>query len=144
MPLLDAAYRQDAVLPEGTIREIAARGLIVSGLGTGAVDDIEAVRPSGRAFGARRPAGTRDQIIVNRRGEATGVPHVFRHTMAHRFRLHGGQEGDLASLGGWTDRNMLARYGASAATEQAVSTPSFRSRRSTPSRTPADAARSGP
>jgi site-specific recombinase XerD len=62
--------------------------------------------------------------IVKRRGEAAGVegvfPHLFRHTMAHRFRAKGGQEGDLASLGGWRSPAMLARYGASAATERAI------------------------
>ena len=62
--------------------------------------------------------------IVKSRGEAAGVedvfPHLFRHTMAHRFRMKGGQEGDLASLGGWRDPKMLARYGASAASERAI------------------------
>jgi integrase/recombinase XerD len=47
-------------------------------------------------------------------------PHLFRHTMAHRYRLAGGQEGDLAELGGWRSQQMLARYGRSAASERAI------------------------
>ena len=62
--------------------------------------------------------------IVKGRGAGAGVegvfPHLFRHTMAHRFRMKGGQEGDLASLGGWRSPAMLARYGASAASERAI------------------------
>jgi site-specific recombinase XerD len=62
--------------------------------------------------------------IVKNRGAAAGVddvfPHLFRHTFAHRFRLKGGQEGDLAALGGWRSPAMLARYGASAASERAI------------------------
>ena len=61
---------------------------------------------------------------VKARGEQAGIdglyPHIFRHTFAHRFRLDGGQEGELASLGGWRSPAMLARYGASAATERAI------------------------
>jgi site-specific recombinase XerD len=61
---------------------------------------------------------------VKRHGEEAGIdglfPHALRHTFAHRFRLEGGQEGELASLGGWKSTAMLARYGASAAVERAV------------------------
>jgi len=32
----------------------------------------------------------------------------------------GMEEGDLQVLGGWRDRSMLSRYGASAATERAL------------------------
>lgn len=62
--------------------------------------------------------------MVKARGEQAGIdglyPHIYRHTFAHRFRLNGGQEGELASLGGWRSPAMLARYGASAATERAI------------------------
>lgn len=62
--------------------------------------------------------------IVKARGEDAGVegvfPHLFRHTMAHRFRVKGGQDSDLQSLGGWRSPAMLARYGASAASERAI------------------------
>jgi hypothetical protein len=34
--------------------------------------------------------------------------------------MSGGQDRDLAALGGWRDPRMLARYGASAASERAV------------------------
>jgi len=47
-------------------------------------------------------------------------PHRFRHTAAHRWLLAGGQEQDLARIAGWTPGSvMLARYGASAASERA-------------------------
>jgi site-specific recombinase XerD len=62
--------------------------------------------------------------IVRDRSADAGVlgvhPHLFRHTFAHRFRLKGGQEGDLASLGGWRSPKMLARYGASAASDRDI------------------------
>lgn len=47
-------------------------------------------------------------------------PHQFRHTSAHRWLMAGGQEQDLARIAGWTPGSaMLARYGASAASERA-------------------------
>jgi site-specific recombinase XerD len=62
--------------------------------------------------------------VVKVRGEDAGIkglhPHALRHTFAHRFRSRGGEEGDLAQLGGWRSPAMLARYGASAAAERAV------------------------
>jgi site-specific recombinase XerD len=92
-----------------------------------------------RARARHKDAGTSDRVwlgargplheqavwgLVKNRGTDAGVdgvfPHLFRHTMAHRFRMKGGQEGDLASLGGWRSPAMLARYGASAAAERAI------------------------
>ena len=61
--------------------------------------------------------------VVRRRGREAGIdhlhPHLFRHTMAHRWLAAGGQEHDLIRIAGWSDTQMLARYGASAATERA-------------------------
>jgi site-specific recombinase XerD len=57
--------------------------------------------------------------VVKRRSREAGVghvhPHQFRHTFAHRWLADGGGEGDLVRLMGWADRQMLNRYGSSAA-----------------------------
>jgi site-specific recombinase XerD len=45
--------------------------------------------------------------------------HQFRHTFAHAYLSDGGSEGDLCMIAGWRSRQMLARYGASAAAERA-------------------------
>jgi site-specific recombinase XerD len=62
--------------------------------------------------------------LVRERGRLAGIerlhPHLFRHTYAHLSLAAGMQEGDLQRLGGWRDRSMLSRYGASAATERAL------------------------
>ena len=42
-------------------------------------------------------------------------PHRFRHHFSHAWLDHGGAEGDLMELNGWTSPQMLRRYGASAA-----------------------------
>lgn len=46
-------------------------------------------------------------------------PHQFRHTAAHTWLLSGGAETDLMRLMGWSSREMVGRYGASAADERA-------------------------
>lgn len=46
-------------------------------------------------------------------------PHRFRHTFAHAWLSSGGQEVDLMRLMGWTSREMVARYAASAADQRA-------------------------
>ena len=61
--------------------------------------------------------------MVKRRGREAGLelhPHLFRHTAAHRWLAAGGSEGDLMAIAGWRSRQMLARYGASAAQERAI------------------------
>lgn len=61
--------------------------------------------------------------VVRRRAKQAGLgrvfTHMFRHTYAHRWLASGGAEGDLMQIAGWTTRDMLSRYGASAAAERA-------------------------
>jgi site-specific recombinase XerD len=62
--------------------------------------------------------------MLERRCKEAGLPHInphqFRHTFAHVWRVDGGDETDLMRLMGWTSRQMLSRYGASAADERAI------------------------
>jgi integrase len=73
----------------------------------------------------RRPFGPSGVgQVVARRAEAAGLgrinPHRFRHTYAHSWQLSGGNEGDLMAIMGWSSRQMLNRYGASAAADRAA------------------------
>jgi site-specific recombinase XerD len=62
--------------------------------------------------------------MLERRGEQAGVDHLhahrLRHTWAHEMKKNGCDDQSLMQLGGWKSQAMLARYGASAATERAI------------------------
>jgi site-specific recombinase XerD len=60
---------------------------------------------------------------LRRRAAQAGLkvhPHQLRHTWASTMLGSGHSEGDVMVLGGWADRSMLNRYGASAAADRAM------------------------
>lgn len=61
--------------------------------------------------------------MLKRRCAEAGInpihPHQFRHTFAHQWKVNGGNEDDLMRITGWTSRQMLSRYAASAGAERA-------------------------
>ena len=62
---------------------------------------------------------------VRRRGRQAGFakqlyPHLLRHSFAHAWLHAGGGETDLMRVAGWRSRQMLERYGASAAQERSL------------------------
>lgn len=62
-------------------------------------------------------------FAVKRRARMAGVtvhPHQFRHTFAHDWKLRGLSDTDLMKLGGWRSREVMGKYGSSAAAERAL------------------------
>ncbi len=61
--------------------------------------------------------------MLRRRCAAAGIaqlhPHMFRHTAAHVAAREGFADSDMMRIFGWKSRQMLQRYGASAADERA-------------------------
>lgn len=75
-------------------------------------------------LGQRGPLTTSSvNAIVAARGRDAGIlnlhPHALRHAWAHRMLSSGVSEGDVMVLGGWSNRAMLSRYGAYAASARA-------------------------
>lgn len=71
-------------------------------------------------WGAMTSSGVYQTVV--RRGKLVGLdlhPHQFRHTLAHEWRLNGGEVTELMRIMGWDSRTMADRYGASAADERA-------------------------
>ncbi|WP_409180134.1 tyrosine-type recombinase/integrase [Amycolatopsis sp. VS8301801F10] len=66
------------------------------------------------------------KIMLRRRGNLAGIPHMhahrLRHTLSHNWQLAQGNESDLMVIMGWTSPEMLRRYGKSAAAERAQHT----------------------
>lgn len=75
-------------------------------------------------LGRKGPFGWSGVVqVIRRRAKKAGLsgvhPHQFRHAFAHLWLADGGNEGDPMRLAGWKSRQMLARYGATAADERA-------------------------
>jgi site-specific recombinase XerD len=78
---------------------------------------------------AQNGALTGDGLLqmLQRRGRVGGVtrhlhPHLLRHSWAHSMKMQGASDEDVMTLGRWRDRNVMARYGASAALARAQET----------------------
>lgn len=78
----------------------------------------------GKRGQALTPSGVTQ--MLERRCEEAGIskinPHKFRHTAAHVLMASGAGDSDAMRLFGWSSRDMLQRYGASAADERARET----------------------
>lgn len=62
--------------------------------------------------------------LLTRRAALAGIdrglhPHMFRHSFADRWKSQGGSEEGLMRVGGWTDLQMVRRYGSAASERRA-------------------------
>lgn len=69
-----------------------------------------------QGHGLRRTLGLRAQTA----GIPKFHPHMFRHTVAHRWLSAGGSETGLMAVAGWSSREMLSRYARATAAERAA------------------------
>lgn len=107
------------------------RGVPMSPKTTQAMDRYVRIRKKHRLassealwLGARGPLTTNGVAqLLRRRCRQAGLepihPHQLRHTAAHQAALSGLGDSDMMRIFGWRSRQMLTRYGASAADERA-------------------------
>lgn len=79
--------------------------------------------PLWRARTGQPLTGNEVYHTIRRRAAQAGLtvhPHQLRHTWASSMLASGHSEGDVMALGGWRSREMLNRYGASAASQRAI------------------------